>query len=336
MHFYRLVLGFQPIAYAGPETGVRNKTSYVVRQGAITLVLTSAIEEATAVADHVRKHGDGVGDIAFAVSDVRDVFETALSRGAAPSREPSISSDDDGQVTVAAVKTFGDTVHTFIERNSYQGAFLPGYRRLPPAMPDNNRLDELDHIAVAVPFGGTKKWSQFYQDVFEFGLLLEEYTTTEYSSMNSKVVRNPENGVTLVFVEPSSGKRKSPIDEYLRYYQGAGVHHLAFSSCDIIHSVRTLKSKGLEFTRTPTTYYDNLSERVGLIDEKLDELMELEILVDREIDGYLLQIFSQPVQGRPTFFYEIIQRAGARGFGNGNVKALFEAIERAQLLRGNT
>jgi 4-hydroxyphenylpyruvate dioxygenase len=333
-HFYRTALGFQAVAYSGPETGVRDRISYLMKQGDVKLLLTSPLGSGGPIANHLNSHGDGVRDIALTVSDARAAFDTYTARGAKPVVSPHVTEDEHGRVVSATVGTFGDTVHTLVERKGYDG-FLPEFRECRPRGWTQNGLKAIDHFAAAVEPGGVSRWAEFYEEVFGLRLSLVEETVTGYSSMNSKVVQTEDGGLIFVFVEPGPGKRKSPIQEYLTFYEGEGVHHIAMSCHDIVESVRSLRDHGLDFTCTPGTYYETLTERVGEIEEDVRSLSELGILVDRDEWGYLLQIFSQPVQGRPTFFYEIIQRVGAKGFGSGNVKALFEAIERAQLLRGN-
>lgn len=334
-HFYRTVMGFQPVAYSGPETGRRDSVSYLLKQGDATLLLSSGLCANGCIGQHVQCHGDGVRDIALNVDDVKEAFEEAIGRGASPVAKPHKVGGEDGDVMLASVATFGDTIHTFIDRRNYRGVFLPGFRPLKMRESAPAQLDHIDHLAVAVPPGAVAEYAAFYENVFGFKLFFEEETVTEYSSMKSKVVQNSNKSVTFVFVEPSSGKRKSPIEEYLTYYQGPGVHHIALSCKDIIRSVGALKDAGLDFTFTPGTYYEMLPQRIGSIAEDIERLSSLGILADRDHNGYLLQIFSQPLQDRPTFFFEIIQRAGAQGFGSGNIKALFEAIERAQVARGN-
>lgn len=336
MHFYRSAFGFTPVAYAGPETGIRDRVSYVVRQGSICLVLTSALDADSPIATHVNYHGDGIKDIAFVVDNAEKVFTEVIKQGAQAVLEPQVFEDDDGPVTKATVSAFGDTVHSFIQRDSSADGFFPGYKALTnhaPVVPTG--LDAIDHIAIGVEAGTVDHWVNYYSNVLGFHQSLEEDIATDYSAMNSKVVQNRTGRIISVLVEPAPGKRRSPIDEYLSYYGGAGVHHVALAANDIVESVGNLSGNGVEFTTTPGTYYDELETRIGRLNADVSVLRDLNILVDRDEWGYLMQIFSKPVQSRPTFFFEIIQRVGARGFGSGNIKALFEAIEREQLLRGN-
>jgi 4-hydroxyphenylpyruvate dioxygenase len=336
MHYYRTAFGFTPVAYAGPETGVRDRVSYAVRQGSIYLVLTSALDADGPIATHVNTHGDGIKDIAFTVDNAEKVFNEVIKHGARPVLEPKSFEDDDGQVRKATVSAFGDTVHSFIERSNHADTFFHGFRALTnQAYVAPTALYAIDHIAIAVERGTVDRWVDYYSNVLGFHQSLEEDIATDYSAMNSKVVQNCTGHIISVLVEPATGKRKSPIDEYLMYYGGAGVHHIALAAKDIVYSVGNLSAHGVEFTSTPRTYYDELEHRIGKFNADVNALRDLHILVDRDEWGYLMQIFSKPVQSRPTFFFEIIQRVGARGFGSGNIKALFEAIEREQLLRGN-
>jgi 4-hydroxyphenylpyruvate dioxygenase len=335
-HYYRTAFGFTPIAYAGPETGVRDRISFVVQQGDVRLVLTSPLYADGPVAEHIHRHGDGIKDIALAVDDVESAFHATQLRGARSVLEPHMATEDDGRVTKATVAAFGDTVHSFVARQDYRGAFWPGYRALNgnyAATPVG--VFTIDHVAVGVEPGTVEQWADYYSEVLGFQRSLEEDIATEYSAMNSKVVQSRAGRVITVLVEPAPGKRKSPIEEYLTYYIGAGVHHIALATDNIVKTVGALRTNGVEFTTSPATYYEQLLARIGDIPEDIGVLRDLSILVDRDNWGYLLQIFSRHVQSRPTFFFEIIQRIGARGFGSGNIKALFEAIEREQLLRGN-
>nr|QEO74478.1 hypothetical protein [uncultured bacterium] len=335
MHYYRTAFGFTPVAYAGPETGMRDRVSYAARQGDICLVLTSALDPDSPIAEHVNRHGDGVRDIAFACDDVETVFSEVVKQGARPVLEPRLYEEDGLRVAKATVAAFGDTVHSFIHRDGGTVAVPPGYRALAARAAAPVGVGAIDHIAIGVEPGTVDEWADYYRNVLGFHQSLEEDVATDYSAMNSKVVQNRGGGVISVLVEPAPGKRKSPIDEYLTYYKGAGVHHVALAADDIVRTVRGLRDNGVEFTSTPGSYYDELERRIGNFDADVEALRDLHILVDRDEWGYLMQIFSKPVQSRPTFFFEIIQRVGARGFGSGNIKALFEAIEREQLLRGN-
>jgi 4-hydroxyphenylpyruvate dioxygenase len=337
--FYRSAFGFQLLAYRGPETGTRDRASYLLTQNKVRLVLTSALTPDHPIADHVRRHGDGVRDIALWVDDAREAFSLAVERGARPVAEPAVLRDEDGEVVIAGIKTYGDTIHSLVERRGYRGPFLPGFR---PATSRYNPppvgLQHVDHRVGNVELGRMNTWVKFYEDVMGFRNLIsfdDKDISTEYSSLMSKVVASGNERIKFPINEPAQGKKKSQIDEYLEFYGGPGVQHLAIATDDIIETVTALRDRGIEFLRVPTTYYGDLQARVGRIDEPVDILADLGILVDRDPDGYLLQIFTKPVQDRPTLFYEIIQRKGARSFGKGNFKALFEAIEREQELRGN-
>ena len=338
-HFYRTAFGFTPIAYAGLETGVRDRASYVLQQRNIRLVVTAPLGPDGAIAEHVRRHGDGVKDIALAVDDARAAFETTVSRGAQPVLEPMVIEGQKGSLVKATIRAYGDTVHSFVERRDYHGTFAPRYHAIkhpPPVEPVG--LASIDHIVGNVELGGMDRWVDFYNQVLGFRQLLhfsDDDISTEYSALMSKVVTNGTGRIKFPINEPATGKRKSQIEEYLEYYGGPGVQHIALITGDIIATVRQLRANGVAFLRTPATYYDALEERVGRIDEDMSALRDCGILVDRDDEGYLLQIFTRPLQDRPTMFFEIIQRKGSRGFGAGNFKALFEAIEREQELRGN-
>jgi 4-hydroxyphenylpyruvate dioxygenase len=343
-HYYRTAFGFQLVGYRGPETGVLDRASYLVQQGKIRFVLTTAIREdlspeAKRIAEHVQKHGDGVRDIAMWVDDARDAFAKAVERGAKPERAPEVLRDDDGEIVIGSFKIYGETVHSLVERRNYRGLFMPGFVAVSPHYaPDDVGLQYVDHCVGNVELGKMNEWVEFYAHVMGFrNLLTFDDTTisTEYSSLMSKVMANGNDRIKFPINEPASGKRKSQIDEYLDFYKGPGVQHMALATDDIITTVTTLRDRGVEFLTVPTTYYDDLQKRVGKIDEPVGELAKLGILIDRDPDGYLLQIFTKPVEDRPTVFYEIIQRKGAKSFGAGNFKALFEAIEREQELRGN-
>jgi 4-hydroxyphenylpyruvate dioxygenase len=338
-HFYQAAFGFQISAYRGPETGVRDRVSYLLTQNKIRFVLTSPLGSDGEIADQVRHHGDGVRDIALWVDDARDAYAKAVERGAESAYEPRVLRDDDGQVVVAGIKIYGDTIHSLVERRAYRGVFMPGFQKREPhyrAQPTG--LLHVDHCVGNVELGKMNSWVGFYERVMGFKNLIsfdDADISTEYSSLMSKVMTNGNERIKFPINEPARGKKKSQIDEYLDFYGGPGVQHLALATDDIIHAVRTLRDRGVEFLTVPTAYYQELQGRVGKIDEPIDALEELGILVDRDPDGYLLQIFSKPVQDRPTLFYEIIERKGARSFGKGNFKALFEAIEREQAARGN-
>jgi 4-hydroxyphenylpyruvate dioxygenase len=337
--YYRSAFGFQLKAYRGPETGVRDRASYLLEQNKVRLVLTSALGPEHPIADHVLRHGDGVRDIALWVDDAREAFARAVERGAQPAAAPEVLRDEDGEVVLAAIHTYGDTIHSLVERRNYEGAFLPGFRRMESRYnPAPVGLLHVDHCVGNVELGRMNTWVKFYEDVMGFRNLIsfdDKDISTEYSSLMSKVVASGNERIKFPINEPAQGKKKSQIDEYLEFYRGPGVQHIAIATNDIIETVTGLRDRGVEFLRVPTTYYADLQARVGRIDEPVDTLADLGILVDRDPDGYLLQIFTKPVQDRPTVFYEIIQRKGARSFGKGNFKALFEAIEREQGLRGN-
>ena len=338
-HFYQAAFGFQFVAYRGPETGVRDRVSYLLVQNKIRFVLTSPLGPEGDIADHVRKHGDGVRDIALWVDDARDAYAKAVERGAVSAYEPRVLNDDDGEVVAAGIKIYGDTIHSLVERKNYRGTFFPGFKpRAPRYQAEATGLLHVDHCVGNVELGKMNVWVGFYEHVMGFKNLIsfdDEDISTEYSSLMSKVMSNGNERIKFPINEPASGKKKSQIEEYLDFYGGPGVQHLALATEDIIATVSMLRDRGVEFLKAPTTYYAELQQRVGAIDEPLDKLEELGILVDRDPDGYLLQIFSKPVQDRPTLFYEIIERKGARSFGKGNFKALFEAIEAEQGLRGN-
>jgi 4-hydroxyphenylpyruvate dioxygenase len=342
--FYRAAFGFQLVAYRGPETGVRDRASYLLQQEKIRFVLTTPIrpdlsDEARIVADHIYRHGDGVRDLALWVDDAREAYAKAIQRGAVSAQEPRVLTDEDGEIVIGAIRTYGDTIHSLVERRNYRGLFMPGFRAVAPRyQPAPVGLKYVDHCVGNVELGRMNTWVQFYGDVMGFRNLLtfdDKDISTEYSSLMSKVMANGNDRIKFPINEPAAGKRKSQIDEYLEFYQGPGVQHMALATDDIIATVTALRDRGVEFLTVPTTYYAELQGRVGTIDEPLDVLASLGILVDRDPDGYLLQIFTKPVEDRPTVFYEIIQRKGARSFGKGNFRALFEAIEREQAARGN-
>jgi len=338
-YFYRAAFGMKLVAYSGPETGARGRVSYVVEQGKIRFVLTSSLRPGDAIAEHVRQHGDGVHTVALWVDDAESAFRETTRRGARAVLEPVALSDDSGEVRVSAIAAYGDTIHAFVERGKYAGAFLPGYRAVaddPIARPVG--LKYIDHMVANVPLGEMNRWVRFYEDVLGFRLFQtfdDKDISTEYSALMSKVMSNGNGRIRFPINEPAPGRRKSQVDEYLEFYNGPGVQHIAMLTGDILDTVTRLRAQGVEFLRVPQTYYDDLGKRVGRIDEPMDRLAELGILVDRDDEGYMLQIFTKPVEDRPTLFYEIIQRRGSRGFGKGNFKALFEAIEREQALRGN-
>ncbi|HEX6630868.1 MAG TPA: 4-hydroxyphenylpyruvate dioxygenase [Gemmatimonadaceae bacterium] len=343
-HYYRAAFGFQLVGYRGPETGVRDRASYLLQQGKIRFLLTTPIradasDEARQIADHVQRHGDGVRDLALWVDDAREAFRLAVERGARPVHEPRVLRDEHGEVVVAAIHTYGDTIHSLVERGNYDGLFMPGFRAVTPRFqPADVGLQYVDHCVGNVELGRMNTWVDFYATVMGFRNLItfdDTDISTEYSSLMSKVMANGNDRIKFPINEPAQGKKKSQIDEYLEFYGGPGVQHMALATDDIIRTVTALRDRGVEFLSAPTSYYAELQGRVGTIDEPVDTLAQLGILVDRDPDGYLLQIFTKPVQDRPTVFYEIIQRKGAKSFGKGNFKALFEAIEREQELRGN-
>lgn len=338
-HFYKTAFGFQSIAYAGPETGQKDKASYLVQQGKIRFLFTSALRSGHPVALHALKHGDGVKVLALGVEDAYSAYDETIKRGARSYMEPVTVTDDDGVIKMSGIYTYGETVHIFIERKNYDGLFLPGFKEWKSACnPPSTGLLYVDHCVGNVGWNQMNKWVQFYEDVMGFKNILsfdDKMISTEYSALMSKVMSNGNGYVKFPINEPAEGVKKSQIEEYLEFYEGEGVQHVAIATADIIQTVKDLKANGIEFLDTPDTYYDTLLERVGKIDEDITPLRELKILVDRDEEGYLLQIFTKPQQDRPTVFFEIIQRKGAKSFGAGNFKALFEAIEREQALRGN-
>ncbi len=339
-YFYRAAFGFRLVAYAGPETGRRDCASYVVEQGKIRFVLTTALVPEHPVATHVLAHGDGVKSIALWVDDAASAFRETTKRGARALAEPHTLRDEHGEVRMSSIALYGDTIHTFVERGNYRGAFLPGYAAVTgeDAVARPAGLRYVDHMVANVALGEMNQWVRFYENVMGFRLYQtfdDKDISTEYSALMSKVMANGNGRIKFPINEPAAGRRKSQIDEYLEYYRGPGVQHIAMITDDIIATVSRLRSQGVDFLRVPSSYYAMLQERVGRIDEPVNRLSELGILVDRDDEGYMLQIFTKPVEDRPTLFYEIIQRKGSRGFGKGNFKALFEAIEREQALRGN-
>ena len=338
-HFYRTAYGFTPVAYAGLETGVRDRISFVMQQRTIRLVLTGALAPDSPIAEHVKLHGDGVKDIALEVDNVESAFAAAVARGATPLLKPTMIESKWGRVHKATIHAYGDTVHTFIQRDEYTGTFLPGYHKVvDPPKAEPTGIAAIDHMVGNVELGKMDEWVNFYARVMGFSQL-QQFTdddiSTEYSALMSKVVQNGSGRIKFPINEPAEGRKKSQIDEYLDFYRGPGVQHIALITPDIIGTVRQLRDNGIQFLKTPDTYYMALAERIGAIDEDYDTLRELGILVDRDDEGYLLQIFTKPTGDRPTVFFEIIQRKGSQGFGAGNFKALFQAIEREQELRGN-
>lgn len=336
-YFYRNAFGFSQIAYAGPETGVAEQASYVLGEGDIRLVVSTPLFPADPMADHLRKHGDGVLDIAFEVPDVDACFHAAVARGARPALEPYDRTDENGRIRRAKIRAYGDTLHSFISLADYRGPFLPGYkvRRKPAA---GVGLQVIDHIVGNVEAGRMNDWGTFYDQVLGFHQFMsfdDKDISTEFSSLRSKVMSDPTGSIKFPINEPAPGRRKSQIQEYLDYNAGAGVQHIALRTNDIIHTVTLLRERGVEFLTVPNAYYDMIWDRVGDIAEDHEQIRRLGVLVDRDDKGYLLQLFTKPVEDRPTLFYEIIQREGCNGFGKGNFQALFAAIEREQALRGN-
>ena len=339
-YYYRAAFGMKLVAYKGPETGTRDRASYLVQQDKIRFILTTALSPDGEIADQVKLHGDGVHEIALWVDDAASAYRETTKRGARGVLEPTVLKDEHGKVRISAIAAYGDTLHGFVERKNYRGVFLPGFRAVdgddPVARPVG--LKYIDHMVANVGWGQMNAWVGFYRDVMGFQLYQhfdEKDISTEYSALMSKVMSNGNGRVKFPINEPATGKRKSQIEEYLEFYHGPGVQHIAMATDDIIGTVSKLRAQGIQFLRVPTTYYDDLVERCGKIDEPVDQLAELGILVDRDDEGYMLQIFTKPVEDRPTLFYEVIQRKGSRSFGKGNFKALFEAIEREQGLRGN-
>lgn len=339
-HFYQTVFGFQMKAYSGLETGSRDQVSYLLEQGNIRFLITSALKGTSPIARHVAEHGDGIHDIALHVEDVDRAYKETVKRGAGSVEEPHDLEDEHGTIRKAAIATYGDTIHTLIDRSGYDGIFMPGFKTSdsPLSNVEPVGIQYVDHCVGNVEKGKMNKWVDFYRDVMGFTQYIhfdDKDISTEYSALMSKVMAGGRGMIKFPINEPAEGKKKSQIEEFLDYYGGPGVQHVALLTGDIIRTVEELKGRGLEFLHVPTTYYEELENRVGEIDEPVDRLEELGILVDRDDEGYLLQIFSKPVVDRPTFFFEIIQRKGARGFGKGNFKALFQAIEREQERRGN-
>ncbi|MFN8500316.1 4-hydroxyphenylpyruvate dioxygenase [Kouleothrix sp.] len=340
-HFYRATLGLQPIAYAGLETGVRDRASYVLQRRNVRFVLSAPLrpDPTHPIAQHIARHGDGVKDIALRVADAAAAYAEALRRGARGVQPPTVLEDAHGRVVKASIATYGDTIHSFVERDGYEGPFMPGYRRIKnPAPAPETGIAAIDHIVGNVELGKMNEWVAFYARILGFEQLLhfdDQDISTEYSALMSKVMADGSGKIKFPINEPAEGRKKSQIDEYLEFYGGPGAQHIALASADIIASVDALCAAGISFLRVPDSYYDELPARVGPIKEDLRALAQRGILVDRDDEGYLLQIFSQPLQDRPTVFLEIIQRRGSRSFGKGNFKALFEALEREQALRGN-
>ena len=338
-HFYKTAFGFQSLAYAGPETGIKDKVSYAIRQNKLTFVLTTPLRANNAIADHIYKHGDGVKVLALKVEDARSAFEETTKRGGKSYLEPVVLNDEAGEVVLSGIHTYGNTVHVFVERKNYKGVFMPGFKEWKS---DYNQAETgllyVDHCVGNVGWNQMNPWVKFYEEVMGFRNILsfdDNDISTEYSALMSKVMSNGNGYVKFPINEPAEGKKKSQVEEYLDFYDGEGCQHVALATSDIVKTVTELKNRGVEFLRVPNSYYDDLIDRVGHIEEDMEPLKELGILVDRDDEGYLLQLFSKPVEDRPTLFFEIIQRKGAKSFGKGNFKALFEALEREQEARGN-
>jgi 4-hydroxyphenylpyruvate dioxygenase len=352
-HYYRTAWGFTPVAYAGPETGVRDRASWVLEQGRIRFVLTAGLDPDSDIVRHAALHGDGVRDVAFAVPDAQEAFRVAVERGAQPHAEPEVCEDDHGKLVRASIKAYGDTLHSFVDRSNYAGPFAPGYRSLsdpgqaqglkplwtvPPGKSIGISL--VDHVVANVELGAMDTWVGYYADIMGFSQLVhfdDAAIATEYTALMSKVLWDGEGRIKLPINEPAEGKKKSQIEEYLDFYGGPGVQHMALATSDIVATVAALRANGVRFMRVPDTYYDDVRSRLdwSTIDQDLARLREHNILIDADDEGYLLQIFTEPVEDRPTVFFEVIERHGSRGFGVGNFKALFEAIEREQDARGN-
>lgn len=335
--FFRFALGFDIVAYRGPETGTRETVSYVLKQNDINLIITGAFLPEHPVTEHVRKHGDGVNAVAFKTADAFGDYEKAMARGAESVQKPTTLEDEHGTVKTAAIKAYGDTVHRFIEREGYKGTFLPGFRDLYLPSPNRAGLIRIDHTVANVGWNEMETWVEYYERIFgffQFRHFDENDISTEFTALRSKVMASPTLGIKLPINEPAEGRKRSQIEEYVDFYQSAGVQHAAITTADILSTVRQLRANGIEFQTVPGSYYDTLLDRVGPIREDVEILRELGILVDKDDSGYLLQIFTKPIQDRPTFFFEIIQRMGSESFGKGNFKALFESIERDQAARG--
>ncbi|HNQ83393.1 MAG TPA: 4-hydroxyphenylpyruvate dioxygenase [Bacteroidales bacterium] len=337
-YYYMTAFGFQPLAYSGLETGNKEKTSYVLVQDKIRFVFTTSLVPDSEIGEHVKKHGDGVKVVALWVDDATSAFNETVKRGAKPYLDPVKEQDAMGHVVRSGIHTYGETVHIFVERKDYRGAFLPGFSKWEPAYrTEPIGLKYVDHMVGNLGWGEMNKWAKFYEDVMGFKQLIsfdDKDISTEYTALMSKVMSNSNGYIKFPLNEPAEGKKKSQIEEYIDFYGGAGVQHVAMATDNIIHTVSELKKRGVEFLYVPGTYYEDVLDRVGHIDEDLKPLKDLNILIDRDDEGYLLQIFTKPVEDRPTLFYEIIQRKGAKSFGKGNFKALFESIEREQARRG--
>ncbi|MEO6231150.1 MAG: 4-hydroxyphenylpyruvate dioxygenase [Ferruginibacter sp.] len=338
-HFYKTAFGFQSLAYAGPETGMKDKVSYVIRQNKLTFVLTTPLRSGNTMADHIYRHGDGVKHLALKVADATSAWNETVARGAKSYMEPTTLKDEFGELVMSGIHTYGDTIHLFVERQHYNGVFMPGFSKWETVYnPTDTGLLYVDHCVGNVGWNQMDPWVKFYEEVMGFQNILtfdDNDISTEYSALMSKVMSNGNGFVKFPINEPAKGKRKSQVEEYLEFYDGEGVQHVAIATANIVKTVTELQQRGIEFLSIPDSYYENILERIGEIDEDLAPLHRLGILIDRDEEGYLLQIFSKPLQDRPTLFFEIIQRKGARSFGKGNFKALFEALEKEQESRGN-
>jgi 4-hydroxyphenylpyruvate dioxygenase len=338
-HYYKTAFGFQSLAYAGPETGLKDRVSYVLIQDKMRLILTSPLHSDSHIAEHHRKHGDGVKYLALWVDDAYEAYEKTTAKGGVGTVKPTTLTDKEGEVRLSGIKTYGEVEHLFIERKNYNGVFMPGFVKWESNYnPEPTGLLYVDHCVGNVGWNQMNKWVKFYEDVMGFKNILsfdDNDISTEYSALMSKVMSNGNGYVKFPINEPAEGKKKSQIEEYLDFYEGEGVQHIAIATKDIVSTIRQLMARGVEFLKVPDSYYNDLLERVGTIDEDIEPLRELGILVDRDDEGYLLQLFTKPVEDRPTMFFEIIQRKGAKSFGKGNFKALFEALEREQDSRGN-
>ncbi len=339
-HFYMTAFGFQALAYSGPETGMKDRASYAIRQNKLTFVLTTPIRKDNEIAEHVNLHGDGVRSLSLRVADATSAWEETTKRGAKSFMKPQKLKDENGEIVMSGIHTYGDTIHLFIERKNYNGVFMPGYRAWsnPYFKPEDTGLLYVDHCVGNVGWNQMNPWVKFYEEVMGFRSILsfdDKDISTEYSALMSKVMSNGNGFVKFPINEPAEGKKKSQVEEYLDFYNGEGVQHVAVATGDIVATVTELQKRGVEFLKIPDSYYETVLERVGKIDEDLEPLQRLGILIDRDDEGYLLQIFSKPLEDRPTLFFEIIQRKGAKSFGKGNFKALFEALEREQDARGN-
>jgi 4-hydroxyphenylpyruvate dioxygenase len=337
-HYYQTAFGFQPLAYAGLETGLTDRSSYVLQQGKIRFILTTALIPDSPIGEHVKQHGDGVKVVALWVDDARKSFEETTKRGAKPYLQPTVQKDENGEVVLSGIHIYGETVHIFVERKNYKGVFLPGFIKWEPEyQPSDVGLKYVDHMVGNVDWGQMNTWTEFYANVMGFKQLIsfdDNDISTEYTALMSKVMSNGNGFIKFPINEPAKGKKKSQIEEYINYYCGSGVQHVAMATDNIMKTVGELRKRGVEFLTVPDSYYETVSERVGIIEEDMKVLQSLGVLIDRDEEGYLLQLFTKPVEDRPTVFYEIIQRKGAKSFGKGNFKALFESIEREQARRG--